>query len=263
MLAFVRDDRIWLVNTNGSGLRALTPAGQSFSDPHWSPDGRRLVATWLASGATRIAIVELDGIVRFLTDADDDARDPHWSPDGSRLVFAMPDEATGPASVTALWVMDVDGTDRRVVTKGGFDPAWSPDGTRVVYRCGNGTCVVDTDGTDQKVVSATHFGARWAPDGRRLLALRADGSGGTTGGAVVTITVDGGDERVVTESPAASVDWSPDGDWIAVARAHNSGVCNNGQATCPATWNIWLVRPDGSGMRRLTSGTRDLSPSFR
>ena len=215
-LAFVRDDRIWLVNTNGSGLRALTPAGESFSDPHWSPDGRRLVATWLVSGATRVAVVELDGTARPLTDPDDDARDPRWS----------------------------------------------PDGTRLVYRCGNGTCIVGTDGTDQKVVSATHFGARWAADGTRLLALRADGSGGTTAGAVVTIRPDGDDERVVTGTPAAGVDWSPDGDWIAFARAHDSGVCSDGRPTCPATWNIWLVRPDGSDMRRLTSGARDVSPSF-
>lgn len=260
-VAFIRQGRIWMVNADGSGLRAVTGEGQAFSGLHWSPDGRRIAATSASQGATRVAVVGLDGSVRFLTAEDDEARDPRWSPDGTRLLYAMPDEATGPASVTALWVVNADGSGRRLVTSGGFDPDWSPDATRVVYRCGNGTCSVGLDGSNQHLVSATHFGARWSPDGSRLAAIRMDGSTGTSSGALVTMTPDGRDERVVTETLTNRAEWSPDGEWLVVQRSASS-TCTFANP-CTPKWNIWLTRPDGSGMRQLTSESGDSSPSMR
>jgi TolB protein len=56
---------------------------------------------------------------------------------------------------------------------------------------------------------------------------------------------DGTDERQVSRSPTAVEDeeprWSPDGKWIVFARCTTNGPCA-----------LWLVRPDGTGQRRLS-----------
>ena len=60
---------------------------------------------------------------------------------------------------------------------------------------------------------------------------------------------DGSGARNVSQSPTAVEDdqahWSPDGAWIVFDRCTSGGPCS-----------IWLVRPDGSGQRRLTPNCR-------
>jgi dipeptidyl aminopeptidase/acylaminoacyl peptidase len=49
------------------------------------------------------------------------------------------------------------------------------------------------------------------------------------------------------DDPVSGVDWSPDGDWLAFSLAPGGGM--NEQ--------VYLVRPDGTGMRRLTEGGKE------
>lgn len=77
-----------------------------------------------------------------------------------------------------------------------------------------------------------------SPDGKRI-AYEDDES---TRAVIAVIKADGTHRRVLTPSgfqgqPA----WSPDGRWIAFGRDPAPG--DNG---------VWLMRPDGSGLRRLT-----------
>lgn len=250
-VAFMRDNRIWIVNADGSGLHAITDGSDRFGSLHWSPDGRRLAATWVSGSNRRIAVVELGGQVRFLTEVADGAAGPRWSPDGSRIAFGMYRDATGPTAVQAVWVMDADGTDRRLVTPAGFDPDWSPDGTKLAYWCGDGTCTIDADGRNQRVVSTVHHGARWSPDGKRLLATRWNGNSRAYQ-VLVTMTPQGLDEQVVVDTYATAGEWSPDGRSIVFVRL----------TTSPYSFNLWMVGPDGTGLRQLTSGADDQLPSF-
>jgi dipeptidyl aminopeptidase/acylaminoacyl peptidase len=60
---------------------------------------------------------------------------------------------------------------------------------------------------------------------------------------------EGGYPRMVTDGndPVIGAAWSPTGEWIAVTIAPGGGL--NSQ--------IYIVRPDGTGMRRLTDGGKD------
>lgn len=88
-------------------------------------------------------------------------------------------------------------------------------------------------------------GPSFSPDGKQV-ALVSD-LGGVPQAWVVP--VEGGWPRLVTSGadPVGAVRWSPGGEWLAVSVLPGGGL--NAQ--------VYLVRPDGSGLRRLTDGGRE------
>ena len=85
----------------------------------------------------------------------------------------------------------------------------------------------------------------FSPDGTRL-AFVSD----RTGVPQVWVTaVDGGAPVQVTtgDDPIGRVTWSPDGAWLALSLAPGGGM----------NTQVYIVRPDGSGLRRLTDGGKE------
>jgi dipeptidyl aminopeptidase/acylaminoacyl peptidase len=84
-----------------------------------------------------------------------------------------------------------------------------------------------------------------SPDGSRIAFI----SNLTGNPQVWTIAAEGGFPRQVTalEDQVSGVQWSPDGRWLAFTLAPGGGM----------NTQIYLVRPDGSGLRRLTDGGKD------
>jgi dipeptidyl aminopeptidase/acylaminoacyl peptidase len=85
----------------------------------------------------------------------------------------------------------------------------------------------------------------FSPDGARL-AFVSD----RTGVPQVWVTaVDSGTPVQVTkgDDPVGRVIWSPDGEWLALSLAPGGGM----------NTQIHVVRPDGSGLRRLTDGGKE------
>lgn len=87
--------------------------------------------------------------------------------------------------------------------------------------------------------------ARFSPDGMRL-AFISNLSGIPQ---VWMIASGGGFPEQVTafDDLVTGLEWSPDGEWLALSIAPGGGL--NEQ--------VYLVRPDGSGLRRLTSGGKE------
>ena len=81
----------------------------------------------------------------------------------------------------------------------------------------------------------------FSPDGKRI-AYVSDLSGTSQ---VWIVDVDGGYPQLVTTLPdgVGAALWSPSGEWIAVASGHAT--------------QIYVVHPDGTGLRRLTGGTHE------
>jgi Tol biopolymer transport system component/DNA-binding winged helix-turn-helix (wHTH) protein len=75
-----------------------------------------------------------------------------------------------------------------------------------------------------------------SPDGRLLAFARTEDQIAR----IAVIPVEGGPEKSLTDSPSTVPRWSPDGRWIAFSpdRGYEGGV--------------FIIRPDGSGLRRLT-----------
>jgi TolB protein len=60
---------------------------------------------------------------------------PHVSPDGTRISFVV-DEGQGAGKVRNVYVMNRDGTGRRLVAKNAREPFFTPDGAGIVYAKG-------------------------------------------------------------------------------------------------------------------------------
>jgi serine/threonine protein kinase len=134
---------LFIINADGSGLVPLPNAPGGDYDPSWSPDGNQIAFTSLRkSGVPGIFILNLeDSSIKSLVEDETRAiSQPAWSPDGSELAYVNSDNR--------IWVMDVNGNNRRGLTIGGGDyvinsPAWSPDGSVVIYTR---TVISDTTG---------------------------------------------------------------------------------------------------------------------
>ncbi len=93
------------------------------------------------------------------------------------------------------------------------------------------------------------IGACWSPsfspDGTQLAFI----SNLTSLPQVWTVAADGGWPQLVTalDDQISGVAWSPRGDWLAFALAPGGGM----------NQQIYLIHPDGTGLRRLTAGGTD------
>ncbi|NEX18980.1 hypothetical protein G3480_01385 [Thiorhodococcus mannitoliphagus] len=125
---------------------------------------------------------------------------------------------------------------------------WSPDGQTLAFvsnrsgdnqiwllRLSSGETRQLTSGPDQ------HAWPEWSPDGQRLVYWAFDPTNSAQ--SLKTIKLDGTAETTIVRAPG-HVDcpaWRPDGGYIAAA------------AEIDDNWDIWIIRPDGSDLRRLTS----------
>jgi len=111
---------MYIVNADGSGLRALKTPGLAAGDPDWSPDGSLIVFStepiheWTEEGVADhpdVYTIHPDGTgLRKLT-FDEGSGAPSWTSDGKILYF----------SKRALWLMNADGSSKTLVGPGGMD----------------------------------------------------------------------------------------------------------------------------------------------
>jgi Tol biopolymer transport system component len=244
--------QIWIENADGSNVRKIVSDDLTDNGPSLSPDGGRVV--FYQAGAAsfedaladpnlfgRIMLVNVDGsrLHELKTGnrtnrCDAGPEGNAWSPDGRRIVFnrACFDRSMSFVG-SSVWTISADGTDAREVIRTG--PA---------KYLGNETWAAHLE--DHR--------ASWSPDGKRLVFQRIDTSTTPERSAIFTIGINGKGLRQVTpwKLDANDAVWSPDGGAIAF----------NSPAEPAREQNIYTIRPDGTGLTKLTRYSEDGQATF-
>ncbi len=223
-----------------------------------SPDGERVAFVWERDGRSDIFVQSLDGGWPRRV-SHDRARTiywwdgpPRWSPDGRRLAFSSNSHvcvapaggSAPPCAITGF-------------TSGAFSPVWMPDSDGLI---------VGATRDDSFVLLLTGHDGRWP----RLLAGDNGGdnmeAAPSPNGRAVAYThrpfddhnrwelrlveIETGRTRQLTGAPKEkdwAAAWSPDGSHVAFL-SQRSGYTE-----------VWLIRPDGEGLRQLTRLNRDVA----
>jgi dipeptidyl aminopeptidase/acylaminoacyl peptidase len=223
----------------------------------------RIVFETNRDGNEEIYTMNADGTNRVdLTRNPTDDTDPRWSADGSRIVFAS--NRTGNYQI---YTMNADGSDVTRVTHDLNDdrrPTWTADGhilfqngsfpNRAIFRIdadGNGLQQLTPVSSDNATVAAAPRGGRIA-----FSSTRGDGTQ-----RLYTANADGSAAQLVLPSPPGpetadvEADWSPRGNQLLFVRFTFGG---------PVTSDLYVVRSDGRGLRRLanTPDRLELQPAW-
>ena len=266
---FVGDGRVGYLAKDGPTAALTFNDGKTGSvgdigNPSWSPDGRRVVyqrgpiATIAAPRAPGEALVGRDADIELLYASGF----PAVSPDGRHLVVS---ERTGrgrPDDRTALAVWNIDGTNPRRIFRGKgsvMSPQWSPDGEWIVFGVGNyflertrpaAVMMVRRDGSEERTLTTGPGNAgfpSFSPDGTEVVYR----FWGETAGGLRVLTLADGTVRTLTTDYDKFPHWSPQGDRIVFSRLANDD------------FDIFSIRPDGSGLKQLTtSAGNDSHPAW-
>jgi TolB protein len=187
---------------------------------------------------------------------------PTWSPNGHEIVFDANDAGPAPRDEKNLYIMNDDGSERRLLTHGS-SASWSPNGKQLVFHDVPGLSPADSD---VFVVNADGSGrtnltnnpgfdtdADWSPDGRKIL-FTSDRDGGIN---IYVMNADGSDvTRLTFDGPLgenAGPDWSPNGKRIVFARRYPGHP----------RFEIYVMNADGSDPTRLTfNNALDATPAW-
>lgn len=276
LIAFTRADGIYVMNADGSDVRALK-RGVMVHGMHWSPNGRKLAFVAAGSGLWTMN-ADGSGLVRLVADGGTSPvkrlYSATWAPGGRRIAFTA--EAAGAAPRTRdIWVVDADGSHLRQLLKTPrlweFHVDWSPAGNRIAFTDATGMIfqlyVMNANGTNRRVVTPDWrtlqaISPEWSPDGRRLAftSFRSEFTdvgqddspprdieiwvANATGSLRVRLT-----RNAVTDSGPT---WSQDGRRIAFVRSTRDAMFFLlTEERSPA--EIYVMNADGTGLTRLTN----------
>ncbi len=116
---------------------------------------------------------------------------------------------------------------------------------RIAFDCGNDICVANVDGSDVRNLTnrpGAEFDPTWSPDGSHV-AYRDSRRGINNDDEIFVVDAKGTQRRNLTKDSANDWGpaWSPDGRWIAFSSTRDGPP------------QLYVMRPDGSGVRRIAS----------
>jgi Tol biopolymer transport system component len=168
-----KQEDIFVVRTDGTGLRQLTDDVANDRSPNWSPDGAWIGFQSNRSGAYEIWLIHPDGSALKQLTKNPGSNSPVWSSDGKRIAFSIEGkravieaEGGGQPQPLPLWEK---GPEFFLVT------SWSPNGQKLAGDLrgpdGRSTGIAVYNSSTLRYERITDAGqsAKWLNDGRRLL----------------------------------------------------------------------------------------------
>jgi len=256
---------IWLVRSDGTGLRRLTSGRGNQENAYWSPDGRRIF--YAASFGTWVMHADGSGKASLGV----------WgspSPDEKQMLYG--DEGGG------VWVRNADGSGRRCVVgwSGGspglieepFSPqyaTWAPNGAIVFVKVPSDGWGEPYPAGDLLAVNPDGSGFVWLTKGAGMILPSVSPDGRTVAAYVpkedriVTVPWQAGAAPVTLLARASHYfrnGGMPIARWTSDARKLVVGSSNLGEYRGSV---LYLVNADGSGLTRIPHVKDALCPDWR
>lgn len=250
-------EAVYVLDVSTCQLRRLTEGTRST----WSPDGKRLAIEREVrdGGPNRIFIVGADGRApRMITNDDPSHRSsdgsPAWSPRNRILFLRAVDADPQIEGFSGYRIISVrpNGQDPQLVADAKSvlgSPSWSPDG-RIAFICEDSlaVCITNADRGGNRIAIRALRDVQtldWSPDGRTIVFSGNGEEGGLT---LFTSPAAGGKPKLLPSTANGDdPSWSPAGQWIAFSLTEER-------------WSdLYLIRPDGTGLRRLTRPPPEIS----
>lgn len=248
-IAFVKNGRVWIVDSDGANAAPITAPGPLSVSPSWHPSGRYLA---YAVMGTRSQIMVRDlttGQERPLVATPGGLNiTPVWSPDGNTISYAHGEDAgTDIVSANAF-----DNSPGRQLTVGrgseNVSPSFSPDGRRMTFVSGRAghpdVYIADVDGTNVELLTPDAMGDQsyrsdpdWSPDGRSV-AYQSQISGDFQ--LMVISLRDRSIKQLTSEGSNEDPSWAPDSRHL-VFTSTRTGVKE-----------LWVMDVESGRVRQLT-----------
>lgn len=176
-LVFNALGHLWSKKLPNGKPKRLTAESDFEFEPSFSPDGKTIVyVTWNDENLGAIHKIPITGgPSKKITTAKGIYRTPSFSPDGNMITYRKEpgnnDQGRSFAKKTGIYTMNLDGTNKKLVSKEGEYPMFTNNGQRVFYQTG-GTYFgeltkqlksIDLNGKDQKVHVKSKYANRLVP----------------------------------------------------------------------------------------------------
>jgi dipeptidyl aminopeptidase/acylaminoacyl peptidase len=172
----VENDVIYLADAKGN--RRLLAAG---NDPHWSPDGKRVLYATLADGVRQVHVIPADSKdgagAKRLSNASIGAQEARFL-DDDRCIWLEKKPRTGKFSPDDLVLLDGGKTTKLVEDQEITSVSVSPDGKTIAYGAGGALVFLEPATNNSRIVKSREvhpdldgdaFNIRWRPDGKAVL----------------------------------------------------------------------------------------------
>lgn len=257
-IAFIRDNVVRVIDSDGYGERALPMVGPAMS-PAWHPTGSMIAYNTFGPGS-RIVLLDLrTGRTReFGGQRNTTNLTPVFTPDGRGVAYSL---STENGADLYLLSLDADAFPRRMTVGRGSEnvqPSFSPDGSRIAFmsdRTGHPEVyIMDADGTNADIFTAFDFGDQnyraspdWSPDGRQVaFQTRIDNRF-----QIFTMNLrDRQPRQLTSEGQNEEPSWAPDGRHLVFVSSRSG------------TRQLWILDTESGRLRQLTQAGSPRLPAW-
>jgi Tol biopolymer transport system component len=231
--------RLYVVNDDGSELKAISSPYVELGDLWASPKGDRIVCCvntgTLEKSNYQLFLVNIDGsgATQIRTDPLGLYEEPQWFSSGEEILYGL----HGPWRGAQIFRIRVDGSNQARITKNDATshrfPRLSPDGQKIAFEKRtfpkNTVWVMDIDGTNEKLLSdpastKEDWQPEWAYDASSIIYFNLDG--------LWNVKPDGSNRKLITNT---------------------GGPYHCSPIEGKIVFGLYTVNIDGSGLKRLTN----------
>ncbi|GIU68566.1 MAG: hypothetical protein KatS3mg001_416 [Candidatus Pacearchaeota archaeon] len=256
-----KNEEIYAIKPDGTGLRRITNNSIPDRYPSWSPDRSKITYISRSNLGNDVFVMNSNGsnIVRLTNDSNDEYL-PKWSPDGKSILYIK--NVNGKYS---LYVMNSDGSNQREIKTALNDDilyaSWSPDGGKIVFQGYKDMTweifTINSDGSNLKRLTNdkryANLQPSWSPRGDEIV-FASDRDGDFE---IYIMNTDGSNVRKITDNSVRDLEpaWSPDAK--SIVYTHDFSLESN------KNFDLYIINRDGSGNRNLTKHTsRNYHPAW-